>query len=108
MIRTVIALALASFLAGCASTMDAGIAHYRVQPFYDAAAGRVLCCQADIINGKDIASITLHVKRGPDDTWQIDLTEQGVNGSNGQAIASQTAAATAGAISKAAAAALIP
>lgn len=106
MIRIVYALALASLSAGCASTMNAGIAHYTVKPFYDAAAGKTICCQADVINGKNIAAVTVRITKTGDD-YTVDLTEQGVDGSTGQGIASQTASSVAGAVSNAATSAAV-
>jgi hypothetical protein len=104
MIRVFLALALASLasLAGCASLTDAGIAHYQVSTFYDAGAGRVLCCRADIRNGKNIDRVQLHVRRTAADDWTVDLTEIRIDASTGQGIAAQAAASVAGAVSDAA------
>ncbi|ANN70930.1 hypothetical protein [Bordetella bronchialis] len=107
MIRAAIALALASMLAGCASLTDAGIAHYQVSTFYDVAAGRVLCCKADIRNGKNIDRVQLHVRRTAADDWTVDLTEIRIDASTGQGIAAQAAAGVAGAVSNAAASAAV-
>lgn len=102
MIRAALALALVGILAGCTSLTNAGIAHYQVSTFYDVDADRVLCCRADIINGKDIDRVQLHVQRTAADDWTVDLTEIRVDGSTGQAVASQTASGIAGAVTKAA------
>jgi hypothetical protein len=104
------AAALCLALSGCASQMDAGIAHYTLKPFTDPTTGKTICCQADVINGKNIAAVQVHITRTSDDAVTIDLTEKAVDGSTGQGIASQTTSNVAGAVSDAAAAAvqLIP
>lgn len=101
MIRAACALALAT-LAGCTSLTDAGIAHYQVSTFYDQGAGRVLCCRADIRNGKNIDRVELHVRRTADDDWTVDLTEVRIDASTGQGIAAQAASGVAGAVTSAA------
>jgi hypothetical protein len=106
MIRALCVLALAS-LAGCASLTDAGIAHYQVSTFYDPTAGRVLCCRADIRNGKNIDRVQLHVQRTAADDWTVDLTEVRIDASTGQGIAAQAASGVAGAVSDAAASAAV-
>lgn len=106
MIRAAIALVLVS-LSGCASLTDAGIAHYQVSTFYDQGAARVLCCRADIRNGKNIDRVQLHVTRTAADDWTVDLTEIRIDASTGQGIAAQAATGVTSAVSNAAASAAV-
>ncbi|WP_454691109.1 hypothetical protein [Achromobacter aloeverae] len=99
MIRAAAIVPLA-LLAGC----SAGIAHYTVRPFYDAGAGQVICCEWDLVNGKNVQAVTARITKTGSD-YTIELTEQGVDGSTGQAIAAKTASDVAGAVSNAAGAA---
>jgi hypothetical protein len=105
MIRALLVLAVA-VLAGCASSNDAGIANYKLIPYFDAAAGKYVCCEVDVVNGKNIASVNVHITKSSEDALSIDLNEQGVNGSTGQGIASATATSVATAVSTAAASAV--
>lgn len=95
MIRAALAGCLLAALTGCA-----GIATYRVRPFYDQGAGRVLCCEAFITNGKDIASVNVRVAMSGD-TYTIDFAETGVSASapidSAGAIATNVSAAVANA-----------
>ncbi len=67
-----VALALASLLSGCA-----GIATYSVRPFYDTTSQKVICCEAIITNGKDIATVNVDITR-TNDTYTIHFQESGV------------------------------
>jgi hypothetical protein len=103
MTRAAITLALVALLAGCASSMDAGIAHYTIKVFYDPAVGKEVCCVAEVIDGKNMKSITVHAAKTGEDDYSFDLDAQGVNGSTGQGIASSTATGITTAVSSAAA-----
>ncbi len=92
MIHAVLCVALLT-LAGCA-----GIATYNVRPFYDATSKQVICCEAAITNGKDIAGVTVHVTKSGDD-YTIDFAETGVIATAPLTAAGATASAIAGAIS---------
>jgi hypothetical protein len=105
MMRALAVLALA-LLSGCMSQMDAGIAHYTIRPFTDPATGKSVCCEAEVVNGKNIAAVQVHVTRTSDNAVTIDLSERAVDGSTGQAISSQTTSDVAGAVSNAAASAV--
>ena len=95
MIRAILAGFLLAMLTGCA-----GIATYRVRPFYDQAAGRVLCCEAAITNGKNVATVNVHFAMAGD-AYTIDFAETGVVASapidSAGAIASSVSAAVANA-----------
>lgn len=72
MMRAAVALVLVGILSGCA-----GIATYSVKPFYDDASKQVICCEALITNGKDIATINVDITR-TNDTYTIHFQESGV------------------------------
>lgn len=72
MIRAAVVLMAACSLSGCA-----GIATYSVKPFYDDASKKVICCEALITNGKDIAVVNVDITR-TDDTYTIHFQESGV------------------------------
>ena len=91
---------LAICLTGCA-----GQATYDVRPFYDEASKQVLCCAASIANGKDIASVAVHVQKTADG-YTLDFSETGVGATAPITAQSQATAAIAGAVSNAAAAAI--
>lgn len=97
----------ALLLAGCASLQHAGNSSYSVAPIVT-EKGAVICCRVDVRDGKERASLSLHVvKQG--DNYTVDLVEQGVEAFAGQKIAagaSEAAAKTAGKV--AASAALAP
>jgi len=71
MIRTV-PLLLVALLGGCAT--------YNIEPFYDAGAGKEVCCRATVTNSKDIATVNLDVSFA-EDTYKVHFTETGVNAS---------------------------
>ncbi len=98
-------------LTGCKSIQDAGNASYKVSPIAvavpatdgKAATTAIVCCQVDISDGKERASLDVHVvKTG--DNYDITLSEKGVLAFQGQAIA---AGATKQAIDDAAKAAVV-
>jgi len=91
-----IALLLVAMLAGCA-----GIATYDVKPFYDAAAGKEVCCEVTVTNGKDISTVSAHYAKTGDD-YTVDLTETGVVATAPITANAVTASAVAGAVSNAA------
>lgn len=95
------AAALAVLLTGCAGT-----ATYSVRPFYDAGAGRVLCCEAIAFNGKDIAALALDVTTSPDGTVTIHFQESGVGATAPAAAQGAVVSNVATAVSNAAAAAI--
>jgi len=57
--RTLIALAAAALLAGCASTQFAGHAGYSVTPMFN-ADGTVAGCQLNASDGKEYSGRTIH------------------------------------------------
>jgi len=84
-------------LTGCQSLQYAGNASYSVKPYED-KNGAVHCCIVDVYNGKEIAHLKTHISMSPGGEIVVDLEESGVAAFQGQAIASQTAAATASTI----------
>jgi len=98
-----------ALLAGCASIQNAGNASYSVKPFVvDAKSGASVCCEVTITDGKERASLNLHViKTG--DNYDITLAERGIQAFQGQAIAAGATQTAIDAAAKAAtAAALAP
>lgn len=94
-----LAIATLSMLTGCASLQFAGNASYSVKPFVvDAKTGATVCCQVDIHDGKERASLDLHVIKDGE-KYDITLSEKAVSAFAGQQIA---AGATQGAIDAAA------
>ncbi|KVP76939.1 hypothetical protein WJ94_16140 [Burkholderia ubonensis] len=92
---------LAVLLSGCAGT-----ATYSVRPFYDAAAGRMVCCEAIAFNGKDIAALALDVTTSPDGVVTIHFQESGVGATAPAAAQGAVVSNVAAAVSNAAAAAI--
>lgn len=80
-------------LCGCA-----GVASYSIKPFYDPISQRVICCEANVTNGKDIASITVDVSK-TGDNYALHLHERGVNASSPIEEQSKTVSSVAGAVS---------
>lgn len=95
--KTVLVSLIILFLTGCTSLQYAGNASYSIKPYED-KHGSVHCCVVDVYNGKEIAYIKTHVSLGANGEIVVDLEESGVAAFQGQAIASQTAAATASTI----------
>lgn len=104
-----IIIAVLSLLAGCSSLQYAGNASYSVKPFItDKTSGSAICCEVVITDGKERASLDLHVvKTG--DSYDITLSERGITAFAGQTIAAgATQAAIEAAAQAAASAALAP
>ena len=73
MIR-VLAIAFVCMLSGC----YAGIVRYNVRTF---KSGDVwICCEAEVISGKNVGSVVAHVTK-TGDNFTFDLTEDAVNSS---------------------------
>ncbi|HVA81507.1 MAG TPA: hypothetical protein VNF29_11335 [Candidatus Binataceae bacterium] len=73
MIRAALACMAVAALGGCAGT-----AHYTVQPFYDPAAQRMVCCRAEAFSGKDVSAVTFDLSMQPGGSITVHFTEQGV------------------------------
>ena len=81
--KTLLIAALLS-LAGCQSLQYAGNASYKVAPV--SVDGHIVCCQVDVHDGKERASLDVHVvKTG--DNYDITLSEKSVAAFEGQQIA---------------------
>ena len=93
------------FLTSCASLQYAGNASYTVKPFKD-DAGKVICCEVEVHNGKEIANLEAHISV-QDGNYTVDLKEQGVAAFEGQRIAAHATQAAIEAAAKAAAAATL-
>lgn len=72
MIRTLVGSLLCAAASGCAT--------YNVEPFYDAGAGKVICCRASVTNSKNIATVNFFATE-TDGTYVIHFVETGVNAS---------------------------
>ncbi|RKE35311.1 hypothetical protein B0G76_1374 [Paraburkholderia sp. BL23I1N1] len=70
--RALLAPLLALSLAACAT--------YRVEPFYDVGAGRVICCRATVTNSKNIATVNFFATESGG-TYLIHFVETGVSAS---------------------------
>lgn len=82
--KTVALLALICLLPGCASLRNAGTADYTVRPFE--IAGRVVCCEVHVRNGKEMDHLKARIVRDGD-RYTVDLEQSGVSAFGGQAIA---------------------
>ena len=72
-------------LYGCASQQYGGMASYSVKPFLD-GKGDATCCDVQVNNGKEIASLKAHIAKTSAGDYTVDLEEQGVAAFQGQAI----------------------
>ncbi|MDR8394963.1 hypothetical protein NE850_01315 [Paraburkholderia sp. USG1] len=72
MIRAALVALLASALSACAT--------YSVKPFYDAGAGKVLCCEATVTNSKNIATVNFYATES-NGTYVVHFVETGVSAS---------------------------
>ena len=75
----IIAAIMCIALTGC-STLYAGVAEYTVRPFKDIDTGKMVCCEAKIISGKNIGTVAVHVVR-TGDQFTVDVTENAVDSS---------------------------
>jgi hypothetical protein len=81
-----------------------GCATYSVEPFYDAGAGKVICCRAWVTNSKNIATVNFFATES-NGTYVIHFTETGVNASAPIAAAAIAASDVSAAVTSAAIAA---
>jgi hypothetical protein len=70
MTRAALVLLLTTVLTGCAT--------YKVEPFYDAGAGKVICCRASVTNSKNIATVNFFATE-TNGTYVIHFVETGVS-----------------------------
>ena len=82
-----------------------GCATYSVEPFYDAGAGKVICCKATVTNSKNIATVNFFAVE-KDGTYVIRFAETGVSASAPIAAAAIAASDVSAAVTSAAAAAV--
>lgn len=75
-------------LAGCASLNNAGTAKYSFETV--ATDNGPVCCRVIIENGKEYASLKLHVERRSDGSYSVDLDERNVRAFEGQAVTGGT------------------
>ena len=109
MTMKIVAIAAMLALAGCSSLQYAGNAAYTVKPFItDVTTGAAMCCEVEIRDGKERASLDLHVVKSGEN-YDITLSERGTTAFAGQTIAAgSTQAAISAAAKAAASAALAP
>jgi hypothetical protein len=63
----------AIILVGC----TAGVTRYTVKPVYSNETKSMICCQAEVVSGKNVGSVTAHiVKNG--ELFTVDLQESAV------------------------------
>jgi len=91
--KTMIALLIIYLLPACASLQDAGTARYKIAPF-TGADGRLVCCSADIVNGKNIAHLTATFTTSASGT-AFSISEDGVDAKTGQDAANSAVTAIA-------------
>jgi hypothetical protein len=72
----IIAAIMCAALTGC-STLYAGVADYTVRPFKDPDTGKLVCCEAHIISGKNIGAVAVHFVRNGDQ-FTVDVTENAI------------------------------
>lgn len=101
MIRAALACSAAVALASCAGT-----AHYTVEPFYEPAAGRLVCCRAEAFSGKDVSAVTFDLAMQPGGAITVHFTEQGVGATAPLTAQGSTVSSIATAVSNAAVAAI--
>jgi hypothetical protein len=102
-----LAAGITLLLAGCTSVQYAGNASYSVKPFVtDAKTGATVCCEVEIKDGKERATLDLRVVKNGDG-YDITLSERGVLAFQGQAIAAGAMKDAIEAAAKAAAAAVL-
>lgn len=82
----------------------AGCATYSVMPFYDADAGKVICCKASVTNSKNIATVNFFATES-DGVYVIRFAETGVNAAAPIAAAAIAASDVSAAVTSAAVAA---
>ncbi|CAB3731259.1 hypothetical protein [Paraburkholderia rhynchosiae] len=99
MIRALAGAALLA-LSGCA-----GVATYNVRPFYEPTQQKMVCCEAVVTNGKDIASVVVDVAKTGDD-YTIHFQESGVGATAPVTAQGAVVSDVATAVSNAAAAAI--
>jgi len=92
-------------LSGCASLNFAGNASYSVEPFL-IGPGNAVCCKVLIQDGKERASLDLHVVKDGD-KYDITLSEKQVTAFAGQQIAANAGIANAEIAAKAATAVIL-
>ena len=83
MIRHILIPAAMLAVSGCASLQYAGVAAYTVRPF--GVGGQLVCCEVQIRNGKEIASLDATVEKTGGD-YRVSLRQRGVQAFEGQAI----------------------
>jgi len=97
------AYVLSLILSGCSSLQFAGNATYKLTPFVT-ETGTTICCAVEVRDGKERASLDLHVVKNGDN-YDITMSERGVLAFSGQTIAAGATQAAIDAAAKAAVAA---
>lgn len=78
--KIVLLFLLLAVLSGCSLIEGrAGQAHYTMEPVV--VGDQVICCKVDIFNAKDIGKITATAHKLDDGSYEIILSEEGVNSS---------------------------
>jgi|ERR1700758_30695 len=85
------------FMTGCVN-LYAGITQYQVKTFYDQKTKQMVCCEANVISGKDAKSVVAHVTKVGND-FTVDLTEQDVNSATSLTAATSSVTGVAKAVS---------
>ena len=88
-------ICLVALLAGCA-----GISTYSIRPFYDPDLRTLVCCQALITNGKNLATLEVDAQKTGND-YHFVFKETGVSASAPIDSLAPIAGSVAGAVSSA-------
>ena len=88
-------ICLVALLAGCA-----GISTYSIKPFYDPDLRAMVCCQALITNGKNLATLEVDTQKTGND-YHFVFKETGVSASAPLDSLAPIAGSVAGAVSSA-------
>ena len=88
-------ICLVALLAGCA-----GISTYSIRPFYDPDLRAMVCCQALITNGKNLATLEVDAQKTGND-YHFVFKETGVSASAPIDSLAPIAGSVAGAVSSA-------
>lgn len=76
-------LPLIVLVSGCSSLDQAGVSEYRVKPFID-SKGDVYCCDIDVRNGKQMASVDAVIIKDKE-KYTVIIQQRGVEAFTGQA-----------------------
>lgn len=92
-------IAACTLILNACTFTSAGMASYSIRPFND-GAGKTVCCEVKVENGKEYATLHAKVKKVGED-WEVELDEVGVAAFKGQELTTGVVTAVADAVVKA-------